>query len=204
MPCFHNWIPFICRWGFRRWGLQGSTRSRPHSPPSALWQGALRWATRRQEDVRASPSGAIATEAAASGPGVHQTAARQNRVHVRAAGGSGEQVPRNSLPVRVRETEPGSVSESDRNAGEDLVPKQEDQVEKAEPRGGEHLAARLQLPGQPEPGNLWLWVRQLPSKFLQLQLRERDLPYGGWSSTFVHWRAPSSFHALWIRPAELF
>lgn len=197
----------ISRGRDRRWTLLSLQASRPSSalPADRHWPLPHRWAGGRRASGGAT--GRFTAQAAAAGPGLRQTAARQNSVHLRATGGSGEQVPRDSVPVRVRETEPGLVLESDRDPGENLVPEQEDQVEKAEPRGGQHSAARLQLPGerQSKPGHLWVEPsqRQLPPNFPQLQHWECDLPHGRCCSTLIHWRAPASLHVQWIRAADL-
>lgn len=151
------------------------------------------------------PAGPLTAQEAASGPGLRQTATRQNSVHIRATSGTGKQIPHNSVPVCVRETEPGLIFESDRNPGENLVPKQEDQVEKAKPRGGQFLTARLQLPGQRQPkhGHMCGNRPQLPPNLPQLQLWECDLPHGWCCSTFIHWGAPASLHVQRIRSADL-
>lgn len=69
----------------------------------------------------------------------------------------------------MRKTKPGPVPEFDRDPGENLVPEQEDQMEKAKPRGGQHLAAWLQLPGerQSKPAHVWVKSRHFPPNFPQ-------------------------------------
>lgn len=139
--------------------------------PSGLhtgWNRALPHRGTGQWRVRGHPAGPLAAQTATPGTGMRQTTAGQNSVHLRATGGSGKQIPHNSVPVRMRETKPGPVLESDRNPGENLVPEQEDQMEKAKPRGGQHLAARLQLTGQPKPGHVWVEPRQFPPDFPEL------------------------------------
>lgn len=136
---------------------------------------------------------------------MRQTSARQNGVHIRATGSSGEQIPHNSLPVCLRETKPGPVLEPDRDTGENLVPEQEDQVEKAEPRGGQCFAACGQHAGRPEPGHVCVEPRHFPPPdFPQLQLRECDLPRGWCCSAAVHRGALASIRAQRVCPADLF
>lgn len=193
------------RWTVRR--LQASSSwCRPPSALHSAWNRALSHCGAGQWRVGAPRAGPLTAQAAAPGPGLCQTTARQNSVHLRATGGSGKQVPHDSLPVRVRKTKPGTVPEPDRNPGENLVPEQEDQMEKAEPRGGQHLAARLQLIGQRQSKSAHVWVkpRQLPPNFRQLQLWECYLPHGRWCSAFIHWGALASLYAQWFRPADLF
>lgn len=134
---------------------------------------------------------------------MRQTATRSNGLHVRAARGSGKQVPRNSVPVCVRETQSGPVPEPDRNPGENLVSEQEDQVEKTEPRGGQPVAVWLRLPGQPQPGRLCVRRRRLPPNFPQFQLRECDFPHDWCCSAFIQRRTPASLHVRRVRPADL-
>lgn len=161
------WCDFICRRRNRR--CSHNTHQLPWSLSVGWHRPLSHRGTGRGRDS-GHPAGPLAAQEAASRPGLRQTATRQNSVHIRATGGTGKQIPHNSVPVCVRETKPGLVSESDRNPGEDLVPEQEDQVEKAEPRGGQLLTARLQPSGQrqPKPGNLWINRPQLPPNLPQL------------------------------------
>lgn len=188
---------------FRRWNRRSCSW---YWPPSGLptgWNGALPHRGTGQRRVCGHPAGHLAPQTATPWTGVRQTTARQNSVHLWATGGSWKQIPHNSVPVRVRETKPGPVLESDRNAGENLVPKQENQVEKAEPRGGQHFAAGLQLNGQSKLDHVWVRPRQFPPDFPQLQLWECDLPHGRWCSASIHWRALASIHLEWFCPADL-
>lgn len=52
-----------------------------------------------------------AAQAPARGAQQLQAAARAHRLHLRAAGGSGEQVPGHALPVRVRAPEPRALAQ---------------------------------------------------------------------------------------------
>lgn len=97
------------------------------------------------------------TQALRFGLEVRQTQESPDRVHVRAAGGSGEQVQVHTIPVRVRASEPGAVPEPDGDAGQNMVSEPPDQVEEAEPGRGHQCADRRErrraerVPESPEP-----------------------------------------------------
>lgn len=130
-----------------------------------------RWGMRGQSQSSIGRSGTPAT--ASVRPQLREAAARQNRVHVRAAGGSREQVSRNALFIRVWKTEPRAVFEPHRNASQDLVPEPKNQVEKAEPGCWGFTATRDKLSAHHQP-NLWIHICAPPS----VQHRERYLSFG--------------------------
>lgn len=153
---------------FRRWNGRSCSWYWPPSRLPTGWNRALPHRGTGQRRVSGHLAGHLAPQTATPWTGVRQTTARQNSFHLRATGGSWKQIPHNSVPVRVWETKPGPVVESDRNTGENLVPKQENQMEKAEPWGGQYLAARLQFNGQSKLDHVWVKPRQFPPDFLQL------------------------------------
>ena len=65
---------------------------------------------------------------------VVQDATYPHGLHLRAAGGAGEQVQADAVPVRLRTTEPRPVPEPDGDPSEDLVPESPDEMEETESR----------------------------------------------------------------------
>lgn len=82
-----------------------------------MWRGRRRWRQFKERWQR-------------------KTATGPHGVHVRTAGGAGEQVQDHAVPVGVRAAEPRAVAVAHRDPGENMVPEQADQVEEAEPRAG--------------------------------------------------------------------
>lgn len=181
-----------------------SARCGPGAPLPAGWSGVLPHRETRQCRSRGHPARSHTAQTPALRAGLRQAQARQDGVHVRATGGFGEQVSHDAVPVSMWKTEPGPVSESDRNAGENLVPEQEDQMEKAESRGGQHPAARVQFTErQSKPVRVRVKPRHLPPNLSQLRLWECDLPHDRKRSPSIHWRAPALVHTQWFCSADL-
>lgn len=181
-----------------------SARRGPGAPLPAAGSGVLPHGETRQCRSRGHPAWVHTAQTPALRAGVRQAQARQDGVHVRATGGFGEQVSHDAVPVSVWKTEPGPVSESDRDAGENLVPEQEDQMEKAESRGGQHPAARVQFnERQSNHASVRVQPRHLPPNLSQLRLWECDLPHIRRRSPSVHRRTPALVHAQRVCPADL-
>lgn len=179
-----NWMSrvlFYLRGGSRptRTAIRASSaRCGPCASLPAGGSGDVPHRERRPCRSRGHPARSHPAQTPALGAGLRQAQARQDGVHVRATGGFGEQVSHDALPVSVWKTEPGPVPESDRNTGENLVPEQEDQMEKAESRGGQHPAARVQFrERQSKPASVRVKPRHLSPNLQQLRLWECDLPH---------------------------
>lgn len=183
-------------------GRSGRTLPDLQAPGARCWpagggSGALPYRDARQCRSRCHPTRSRTAQTAALRAGLRQAPACQDGLHVRTTGGFGEQVPHDSLPVGMWKAEPGPVSESDRDAGENLVPEQEDQMEKAESRGGQHPAARVQFNGQRQsnPASLRVKPCPLPPNLSRLPLCERGLPRDREYSASIHRRTPAPVHA---------
>lgn len=121
----------------------------------SLWRSG--WSSWREN--HSSAGWCVASAAASVRSQLREAAACQNRVHLRTAGGPGEQIPRHTLFIRMRATKSRVVPEPDWNPSQDLVPEPKNQVEKAEPWCREFPATRHELSAQHQ---LDLWVHICP------------------------------------------
>jgi len=152
----------------RVWRRAVQRGERAHREQRHRVRPARGWRPRQQEPRRTAVAttvlnkrteslGEAQTEALRFGLEVGQTQESPDRVHVRAAGGSGEQVQVDAIPVRVRAPEPGAVPEPDGDAGQNMVSEPPDQVEEAEPGRRHQRADRRErsraerVPESPEP-----------------------------------------------------
>ncbi len=155
----------------------------------SLWRPG--WGRWRESDSSAGWS--VASAAAALRSQLLEAAARQNRVHIRTACGSGEQIPRYALFIRMRATKSRALSEPDRNPSQDLVPEPKNQVEKAEPWCREFPATRHEH--QPD-----LWVHSCPPP--SIQHRECHLSFWPSAPDIFRWAFASVF-ARWLSPTSI-
>ena len=120
-------------WRFRRW-----------RPPIPVFRRARFWQSSPKKKIRRSG---------------RKTPSCTHGLHLRAAGQPREQVQDHPLPLRVWKAQLGPDPQSNRDTGQNLVPKQKNKMEKTEPRVG----CQLWQPSLPRPCT-WLFLPlSLPS-----------------------------------------
>lgn len=132
---------------------------------------------------RTESPGETQTEALRVRLKVWQTQKSPDCVHVRAAGGFGEQIQVDAIPVRVRTPQPGAVLELDGDSGENMVSEPPDQVEETEPGRGHERADQRRRERTEQ------WARR----------PESPEPVSSYERPSVHAHQLSGSHARWTR-----